>query len=143
MLPIFDARIMLRVKTLAQLRQKQAKTLASMRAFGIEAVEVEVSTPAVARLEGNRWLLDCLCGSGVAVNPGWPEARCMGEACGRVYTNVQIPVDRAEIEAALLTLPPAQRYWYPGETAADVVGKASADEIWTRHTAHIAKREAP
>jgi hypothetical protein len=129
MTAILTAREMLRVKTLVAYRAKQRRV--AQVAERIEAA------PIAARVEQNRWLLDCVCGSGVAVHPAWPEARCMGANCGRVYPAVVLP--GADVVAALEALPPAQRYWYPGE-AAEAVADSDDVALWQRHLAHVQGR---
>lgn len=112
---------MLRVRTPQEYRAKQMKVLKEVRKLGVVAAEIVIDTPVVARIEHNRWLLDCQCGSGVAVTPGWSEARCLGLGCGRVYTNIQIPSDIEEIERELKARPNhIDRNWNPqhGDTVA-------------------------
>lgn len=118
---IFDARVVLRVKSLAEYRTRHQQALTRMRRLGLEVQEQVVDTPVSARIEHNRWLFDCVCGSGVAVHPDWPEARCMGEGCGRVYTHVTIPTERVAIERTLMERPaPVNRNWHPAESVDDL-----------------------
>src|SRR6185436_1511086 len=115
-MPIFDARIMLNVTSPAQWAARQAKILRRP----VRVPETVVTDPMVARIEQNRWLFDCYCGGSVAVQPDWTEARCLSVGCGRVYTNVRIPVNRSEIEGLLLVRPKDEnRNWDPrrGDTA--------------------------
>lgn len=110
----------MRVPTASALTKRHQQALIKQRQAGIDVAESIVDDVVQARIEHNRWILDCYCGSGVAVHPDWSEARCFGIGCGRVYVNVEIPEDRADIEAALIARPvEATRNWNPvvGETA--------------------------
>ena len=124
---IRDARIMLKVTTLDQLRKKHRKIRGALKAFGVDVTEKTVTTPVQARVEENRWIFECACGAGVAATPTWPEARCMGDDCGRVYPNVEYPAHLAELTAVLVTMPTRERYWYPGETVADLAKTTPAE----------------
>lgn len=127
------------ITTLDDWRAVHRRGIADAQAAGFEVTETIVDDLVIARISEGRWLFDCLgtpeCNSGVAVMPDWPEARCMGLGCGRVYTNIQIPSERKEIEAALIARPyQVTRNWDPGlnETAADLVTEnltQLADEV--------------
>jgi hypothetical protein len=99
--------------------QKHEQSIAKLRQVGDEAELVMVNQPIEARIDANRWLVDCECGGAAAASPDWPESRCFG--CGRIYTHVVFPANRAEIEAELekQSYHP-MREWTPGETLEDV-----------------------
>jgi hypothetical protein len=102
-----------------ELRAKHQGMLARQRSRGIDAHEHIVTTHLFARIEHGRWIADCACGSGVNVQPGWPEARCLG--CGAVYSDVVFPLNRAAIEAVLVKRPGlANRNWWPSESLEDL-----------------------
>jgi hypothetical protein len=69
--------------------------------------------PLVARVNDGVWLGDCDCGSGVAVEPGWGEARCFG--CGAIYTNITMPAHWREVEGQLEPRPRRNQHWDPDE----------------------------
>jgi hypothetical protein len=118
---IFDARTVIGVRTPAEYAKKQARVLAQQRARGIVAAVQTVDEPIEARIEHNRWLIDCACGSGIAVHPEWAEARCLGIGCGRVYTNVVVPADRHVIEQLLAARTQHQnRNWRASESVEDL-----------------------
>jgi hypothetical protein len=111
-MPIADARTIVRVSSPDAYRQKQQQAIRRMNRDGAHVTEQVITAPVAARIDHGRWILDCVCGSGVAVHPDWPEARCLEFGCGRVYLNVLIPQDRAAIETELLRRPePRNRNW--------------------------------
>lgn len=98
---------------------KQATAIAKIRAKGLgERLSVEtISRPVEARIDANRWILDCDCGGACAAHPDWPDSRCFG--CGRVYAAVVFPAPslRVEIERTLekQSFEP-MRQWTPGQS---------------------------
>lgn len=109
-----DARLMLRVASPAAWKAKQQKVFKAAQRLGVPIESKRIAMPIMARIEHNRWLLDCVCGSGVAVQPEWPEAHCLGLGCGRTYTHIVIPADRRRIEATLSKRPAfTERNWDP------------------------------
>lgn len=77
--------------------------------------------PVHARIDGGEWLIDCDCGAGNAVEPGWPEARCF--ACGAVHVNVVMPDEdlRLNVEHVLSARRHTKnRWWSPGERLLDL-----------------------
>lgn len=86
---------------------------------GLDFPLTPVDTPVAARIDANRWLIDCECGGAGGAHPDWPDARCFG--CGRIYTRVRFPANRAAIEAELEKQAyEPMREWYPGDTIADI-----------------------
>ena len=86
--------------------------------------------PLAAYVNHNRWLVDCPCGSGAAVDveADPPVARCYED--GVVHTQVTLPPDRAAIDAALLRRPlAATRHWHPGETVAELHAENAAHGV--------------
>ena len=86
--------------------------------------------PRAARVNHNRWLVDCPCGAGAAVDLGAdpPVARCYED--GVVHVRVVLPPDRAALEAALLRRPlAATRNWHLNETVADLAAENAAHGV--------------
>src|SRR5688572_26347663 len=97
-------------------KRRHEQAIQKRRLEGDDSVKLTVvSTPVRARIDANRWLVDCDCGGAAAASPEWPESRCFG--CGRIYTHVEFPENRASIEAELekQSYEP-MREWNPGET---------------------------
>ena len=70
---------------------------------------------AVALVSGSKWVVLCPCGDAPMASPEWNEARCF--ACGAIYSGLQWPASRADIEQTLLRRPFREtRCWLPGET---------------------------
>ncbi|MDP3717086.1 MAG: hypothetical protein Q8T13_04870 [Acidobacteriota bacterium] len=112
------------VKTPEELAAKHEAEIRARADLGLldVAIPFVASTLVHARVDGGEWLIDCECGAGNAVEPGWPEARCF--ACGAVHTVVAIPDEetRLNIEHVLSCRPLARnRWWRHGE---DLVGLA-------------------
>lgn len=111
-------------RTPAELAAKQEAEVRKRADLGLidNALPFVVSAPVFARIDGGEWLIDCECGAGNAIEPGWPEARCF--ACGAIHTVVVIPDEetRLNIEHVLSCRPLARnRWWRQGE---DLVGLA-------------------
>ena len=113
---ILTARAVYRVPTREAYVAAHLQTLARQRDMGIDARPHIDETALVARIDHGRWLVDCPCGSGVAVDPDWDEARCF--ACGSVYPHVVFPAGqlRARIETTLRLRPLSSRNWRPTES---------------------------
>jgi hypothetical protein len=90
-----------------------------------------ITRPVAARIDANRWLIDCDCGGACAAQPDWPDSRCFG--CGRIYTNVVFPANRDAIEAVLeqQSYEPI-RDWTPGETIDEL--RVRQDVLTTERT---------
>jgi hypothetical protein len=66
-----------------------------------------------ARVDANRWLVQCVCGSADIISPADPRWGCVTCGYGWVSIIVPSPSEVATIEAALLTQPrPAKRFWW-------------------------------
>lgn len=121
-LPMLTARHQHTVRTPTQLEQKQRAFLVKCaKAVGDPPIEPwPASRALVARIEYGRWLGDCDCGSGVAVEPLWAAARCF--ACGAVYNDVQLPdtEERLNLEYLIATRKRLNQHWLPGERLIDV-----------------------
>jgi hypothetical protein len=61
-----------------------------------------------------RWVLDCPCGNGCAVDPYWGIALCF--ECGAQFSAIPIPPMIADIEQLLGVRPMSQRNWFPHES---------------------------
>jgi hypothetical protein len=86
----------------------------------------QVDGKPLARIEHNRWVVDCVaCSTSLEkraafTHPEWRIA-CCGE-CGAIYRDVQFPnpAVRKALERLLLFRPRANRNWFPGESLADI-----------------------
>lgn len=63
-----------------------------------------------ARINQNRWLADCSCGSAAIVSPADPRFACT--QCGWGWCALVFPADVAAVEASLMGLKPALRNWW-------------------------------
>lgn len=136
---ILDTRSVHGVKTPQEHAKKHTDYINKLKRDGYEdrLTEETITTPVEARIDANRWLFDCLCGSGVAAHPGWPESRCYG--CGRIYTHVVFPSNREAIEAELMKQShEPMREWSPGETIADI--RAHQADLTAIRQAQLANR---
>lgn len=116
---LLTARAIYGVRSPGELEVRQRQMIAKMWRHGIQIAQSTRATPCHAYVDAGRWLVDCECGSGVGIDPRWPEARCLG--CGAVIpvSLIQFPEDqaRAHIEAILTKRPHlGTRNWQPGET---------------------------
>lgn len=62
-----------------------------------------------ARINHNRWVADCRCGSAQVVSPADPRTACT--ECGLGWITLVFPEDPDAIEAALSELLPDERNW--------------------------------
>lgn len=70
-----------------------------------------------ARINHNRWVADCPCGSAQVVTPADPRTACT--ECGLGWLIVVFPEAVAAIEASLADRLPDQRnWWHPDDTTA-------------------------
>jgi hypothetical protein len=120
---IFTAREHHNVRSVQDYRARHAAEIARKARRGARFTVHEVTTPVVARIDGNTWCIDCPdCRAGNATDPAWQIACCF--ACGAVSTVITFPDAEmvADIEAALLTRDrPWNRHWLPHQTLFDVV----------------------
>lgn len=88
--------------------------------------EENVDQTYFARINQNRWIADCICGSAQVVSPTDP--RCSCTECGWGWCTVVYPGDVAAVEAALMSQPPHLRNWWhpldPRNPDVPVVGAA-------------------
>ncbi|MDJ0461549.1 hypothetical protein [Streptomyces sp. H27-C3] len=77
-----------------------------------------------ARINQNRWIADCICGSAQVVSPSDPRYGCT--ECGWGWCALIFPADAAAVEAPLMSLPPYLRNWWhaddPRNPNAPIVG---------------------
>lgn len=75
--------------------------------------------PVYARVNQNRWIADCVCGSAAVVSPADPRWGCTECGYGWVQMIVPTPEQVAEIEAALLLEPKTylRNWWHPEDPA--------------------------
>ncbi|MFE7927781.1 hypothetical protein ACFU6S_03450 [Streptomyces sp. NPDC057456] len=71
--------------------------------------EVDQS-PYWARINQNRWVADCICGSAQVVSPTDQRYACT--ECGWGWVSVIFPSDPAAVEASLLSKAPFLRTWW-------------------------------
>lgn len=72
----------------------------------IEAVEQTY----YARINQNRWVADCICGSAQVVSPVDQRYGCT--ECGWGWCAVTYPADVAAVETSLMGQPPSLRNWW-------------------------------
>lgn len=117
------------VRTVEDYRGRQRQILADLRAayptrpFPEPWVSTRTVTP---RIDCGRWIVDCPhCGNGPSYDPEWQMALCC--ECGASFEHVVPTHGYEEIEAALLVRPLMhQRFWVPGERAADLARETAA-----------------
>lgn len=63
-----------------------------------------------ARIDHNRWIADCICGSAALVSPDDPRYACT--ECGWGWCSLVFPEDVAAVEASLMGDPPNRRNWW-------------------------------
>ncbi|MGV9242609.1 hypothetical protein [Streptomyces sp. NPDC003710] len=63
-----------------------------------------------ARINQNRWIADCMCGSAQVVSPADPRYACT--ECGWGWCTLIFPADVAAVEMALAPLKPYLRNWW-------------------------------
>lgn len=63
-----------------------------------------------ARINHNRWVADCVCGSAQVVTPDDPRFAC--PECGYGWVQVTFPPSPAAAEAEVSALPPHERNWW-------------------------------
>lgn len=71
--------------------------------------------PVYARVNQNRWLADCVCGSAAIISPDDPRWACTECGYGWVAMVVPTPVEVAAIETELMTIsqPHLRNWWNP------------------------------
>jgi hypothetical protein len=76
--------------------------------------EVLDGEPALyARIDGNRWLAECVCGSAAIISPADPRWACTTCGYGWVALIVPSPAEVEAIEVELLKQPrPNKRFWW-------------------------------
>lgn len=117
---IATARTIYRVATYEAYVLAHATALATLRETEGAIVTTHADLePRIARINYGRWLTDCACGAGVAVDSTFPDARCF--FCGAVMSVVFPPLEEREaIEVLLLRRPLENRHWRPYESVVDV-----------------------
>jgi hypothetical protein len=104
------ARSVIRVRSLAHYRARVEAVARTLRARVVEDRRV-----LIARVNHGRWIADCpQCLGGIALEPEWPEVGCL--ECAHWFAAIAVPIDRADIEAALKVRPRVNQNWTPGET---------------------------
>lgn len=80
-----------------------------------------------ARINHNRWVADCPCGSAQVVTPADPRLACT--ECGSGWFALVFPEDAAAAEATVENELPHQRnWWHPDDPAWDRPAQEPADE---------------
>jgi hypothetical protein len=72
--------------------------------------EGSVEQAYFARIDQNRWVADCVCGSAQVVSPTDPRYACT--ECGWGWCALTFPADPAAVEASLSALTPHLRTWW-------------------------------
>lgn len=111
----------LKIRTAADYMAWATRQLAGKNARNGTNITFHVERAAIlARIDFGRWIVDCVCGAGIATHPDWPAAPCVD--CGAVYTNIVYPANRGRIEQ-LLSARPRQRnrFWYPTDRLEDLI----------------------
>ncbi|MFF5004690.1 hypothetical protein ACFY3G_17890 [Streptomyces phaeochromogenes] len=73
-----------------------------------------IGHPAYARINHNRWISDCPCGSAQVVTPADPRFACT--ECGYGWLRLVFPEDPAAVEASLAEqLPHLRNWWHPSD----------------------------
>lgn len=104
--------------------RKHAAFIGRLAKRGARFAVHDVLDRFAARVDANRWVMDCDCGNTCATDPEWALACCY--ACGAVYRQVVFPApeDRKLFEVVLVARRNLmQRAWAPGETLADLVAE--------------------
>ncbi|MFD7709466.1 hypothetical protein [Streptomyces sp. NPDC059786] len=85
--------------------------------------------PIYARVDANRWLADCVCGSAAVVSPTDPRWACT--QCGYGWVAMVVPAaeDVAAIEADLLTIaqPHLRFWWNPADPKNPALARAAEE----------------
>jgi hypothetical protein len=117
---ILTAREQHGVKSIGDYLAKHASYIARLNRHGARYAVHEVTDRVPARIDANRWLVDCACGNCCATDAEWGIACCY--ACGAIYRSVIFPAAKETIEAVLLTRPRSMdRAWSPNESLQDLV----------------------
>lgn len=122
--PIWTYRDMHLVRDSAGYEVLQARAIGRLRARGSQVKLHIDDTPVVARVDDNRWLVDCQCGASNNVDFDQSLARCYD--CGAIHTQIVVPdaPTKAAIERELLKRPlTSNRFWFPHETVDDLVAQ--------------------
>jgi hypothetical protein len=69
-----------------------------------------IGQAAYARINHNRWVADCPCGSAQVVSPADPRMACT--ECGLGWIRLIFPDDPAAAEASVADRLPAERNWW-------------------------------
>lgn len=73
-----------------------------------------IGQKAFARINHNRWVADCPCGSAQVVTPADPRMACT--ECGYGWLALTFPEDVAAIEASVADeLPHLRNWWHPDD----------------------------
>jgi hypothetical protein len=121
---VFTARENHGVKSVGDYLEKHAAFMAKLARRGARFLVHKAVEPIAARIDANRWLVDCSCGNCCATDPDWGIACCY--ACGAVYLTVTFPAvdDREQLEAVLVERTNLMdRAWAPGETLVGLVAE--------------------
>lgn len=94
----------------------------------MERAEWPQEQPLRAGVDCGRWVVNCVCGGGIALHPDWQFAGCF--TCGRSWSKIIFPTPEflAKVDAILRGRPPGtirkdpRRFWswWPEETLDDL-----------------------
>ncbi len=119
---IETARDVFLVRSEDQMREKFLAAIAKRASMGERIETHEVFAQKDAQINHGRWLIECECGSGVAVDPEFDNGYCFG--CGAIHTSIAFPGadDLQEIQHSLLDRPKSiNRNWVPSEPVSDLI----------------------
>lgn len=113
---IFGPREMLLVR-----HEQGLDDLARLTAAKIGLSVIPSEDVLVPYINHGRWVADCPCGAGIAINPLWSTAACLDTGCHRTFSHISMPADWQELEGALLLRPFLKnRNWTRQETLNDL-----------------------
>ena len=83
---------------------------------------------AYARINHNRWVCDCACGSAQVVTPADPRMACT--ECGLGWIRLVFPEDVAAVETSVADeLPHERNWWHPDDPSWDRPPPPSEDPV--------------
>lgn len=96
------------------------------------------SEPLHSGIDCGRWIVNCVCGGGIALHPDWQFAACL--TCGRSWSKVIFPTPEfmARLEVIFRQRPPGsirhdpRRFWswWPDETLEQLTAE-NIEHGWT------------
>ena len=91
-------------------------------------IEQPQGQPLKAGIDCGRWVVNCVCGGGIAIHPSWQFAACF--TCGRSWSSIIFPSEeflaqlepilKARAAGAIRRDPRRFGSWWPEETLEDL-----------------------